>query len=140
MRAFGILAILAILVSASGLTASSARTGTDGALAEAWSAQASQQAELAIIVNKSNPTDSISYSELREYFLAERYCLYHRDHHDRPYRLDIHHAPWRLQPARAEIARDAMAEVNGLTRAHEPPLLHFVKRQDMVAWLPSSLR
>ena len=72
MRAFGILAILAILVSASGLTASSARTGADGALAEAWSAQASQQAELAIIVNKSNPTDSISYSELREYFLAER--------------------------------------------------------------------
>ena len=72
MRAFGILAILAILVSASGLTASSARTRTDGALAEAWSAQASQQAELAIIVNKSNPTDSISYSELREYFLAER--------------------------------------------------------------------
>jgi len=72
MRAFGILAILAILVSASGLTASSARTETDGALAEAWAAQASQQAELAIIVNKSNPTDSISYSELREYFLAER--------------------------------------------------------------------
>ena len=72
MRALGILAILAILVSASGLTASSARTGTDGALAEAWSAQASQQAELAIIVNKSNPTDNISYSELREYFLAER--------------------------------------------------------------------
>ena len=72
MRAFGILAILAILVSASGLTASSARTETNGALAEAWSAQASQLAELAIIVNKSNPTDSISYSELREYFLAER--------------------------------------------------------------------
>jgi len=72
MRALGILAILAILVSASGLTASSARTGTDGALPSARPAQASQQAELAIIVNKSNPTDSISYSELREYFLAER--------------------------------------------------------------------
>lgn len=28
--------------------------------------------ELAIIVNKSNPNDNLSFSELREYFLAER--------------------------------------------------------------------
>ena len=28
--------------------------------------------ELAIIVNKSNPNDNLSFSELREYFMAER--------------------------------------------------------------------
>ena len=72
MRALGILAILTILISASGLTSSSARVETTGALVEARPVQAPQQAELAIIVNKSNPTDNISYSELREYFLAER--------------------------------------------------------------------
>ena len=72
MRAIGILAILTILISASGLTSSSARVETTGAHGEARPVQASQQAELAIIVNKSNPTDNISYSELREYFLAER--------------------------------------------------------------------
>lgn len=72
MRAIGILVTLTILVSASGLTASSARMETKGALSFARPVQVSQPAELAIIVNKSNPTDSISYSELREYFLAER--------------------------------------------------------------------
>jgi uncharacterized protein len=75
-----------------------------------------------------------------EYFLTERYCLYHHERDGEPYRLDIHHPPWRLQPARARITHDNMAEVNGLTRLHEPPLLHFVKRQDMIAWMPSSLR
>src|SRR5688572_27304944 len=31
-----------------------------------------------------------------EYFLTERYCLYHYDRRRRPYRLDIHHRPWSL--------------------------------------------
>ena len=35
-----------------------------------------------------------------EYFLMERYCLYHRDRRGRPYRLEIHHRPWSLQRAR----------------------------------------
>jgi uncharacterized protein YqjF (DUF2071 family) len=74
-----------------------------------------------------------------EYFLTERYCLYHVDRRGRPYRLDIHHRPWRLQPATANVTRNTMAEVCGLTRADEPPLLHFAKRQDMIAWLPTSL-
>jgi ABC-type phosphate transport system substrate-binding protein len=34
--------------------------------------QTRPQVELAIIVNKSNPNDSLSFSELREYFMAER--------------------------------------------------------------------
>ena len=74
-----------------------------------------------------------------EYFLAERYCLYHVDHRGRPYRLDIHHPPWSLQPARAEIARNSMASVHGLTLPDRKPLLHFAKRQDTVAWLPEML-
>jgi uncharacterized protein YqjF (DUF2071 family) len=75
-----------------------------------------------------------------EYFLTERYCLYHVTRRGRPYRLDIHHPPWPLQPARAEFGRNSMAEVNGLTLPTEPPLLHFSLRQDMVAWPPSSVR
>lgn len=34
--------------------------------------QTRSQMELAIIVNKSNPNDNLSFSELREYFMAER--------------------------------------------------------------------
>ena len=42
------------------------------ASASAQVMQARSQVELAIIVNKSNPNDNLSFSELREYFMAER--------------------------------------------------------------------
>jgi uncharacterized protein len=44
-----------------------------------------------------------------EYFLAERYCLYTTDERRRPYRADIHHRPWPLQPAEADIDANSMA-------------------------------
>ena len=74
-----------------------------------------------------------------EYFLTERYCLYNLDHLERPYRLEIHHPPWPLQPAQAQLHRNTMADVNGLSLPDEPPLLHFAQRQDMVAWGPERL-
>jgi uncharacterized protein len=74
-----------------------------------------------------------------EYFLTERYCLYHVDHHGAPYRLDIHHPPWRLQLADATLARNRMAEINNLRLSGQAPVLHFSKRQDMIAWPPCGL-
>lgn len=74
-----------------------------------------------------------------EYFLTERYCLYHRDRHGRAYRLEIHHRPWCLQLARAEIALNTMAAANDLTTNDAPLLLHFARRQDVVTWLPTRL-
>jgi uncharacterized protein YqjF (DUF2071 family) len=75
-----------------------------------------------------------------EYFLTERYCLYHVDHRRRPYRLDIHHPPWPLQPADADIRENTMAEAAGIVLPDTAPLLHFSRRQDMVAWWPSPVR
>ena len=72
-----------------------------------------------------------------EYFLTERYCLYERNHFGRPYRLDIHHPPWPLQAAECELRENSMAEAAGLTLPPSPPVLHFAKRQDMVAWAPT---
>lgn len=74
-----------------------------------------------------------------EYFLTERYCLYHLDHRGRPYRLEIHHPPWPLQPAHVHWLQNTMARASGLSLPHEAPLLHFVSRQDMVAWAPSGV-
>ena len=74
-----------------------------------------------------------------EHFLTERYCLYHTRRDGSPYRLEIHHPPWRLQHARARVARNTMTEMEGVRLPATPPLLHFVKRQDMVAWLPTRL-
>lgn len=78
-------------------------------------------------------------TESLEYFLTERYCLYHVDRRGAPYRLEIHHPPWRLQPARAKVMRNTMADVNGLALPDQMPLFHFVKRQDAVAWAPVSV-
>jgi uncharacterized protein len=74
-----------------------------------------------------------------EYFLTERYCLYNLNHAGGPYRLEIHHPPWALQPAQAAFACNTMATAAGLTVIDTPPLLHFSKRQDMVAWSPTTL-
>jgi uncharacterized protein YqjF (DUF2071 family) len=74
-----------------------------------------------------------------EYFLTERYCLYAHDHHDRPYRLDIHHPPWTLRTARADFQRNSMVGAAGLTLPDVAPLLHFASRQDMVGWPPQRL-
>lgn len=67
-----------------------------------------------------------------EYFLTERYCLYTLDE-GRLWRADIHHLPWPLQVADAEIELNTMApdslELNG-----EEPLFHFSRNQDVVIW------
>jgi uncharacterized protein YqjF (DUF2071 family) len=72
-----------------------------------------------------------------EYFLTERYCLYHHNRQSRPCRLEIHHRPWALQRARAAISVNTMAAASGLEIDGTPALLHFARRQDVVVWAPT---
>ena len=74
-----------------------------------------------------------------EDFLTERYCLYQRNRHGGVYRLDIHHPPWSLQIARATISTNTMAARSGVTLNGAPALLHFARRQDLLAWPPARL-
>lgn len=69
-----------------------------------------------------------------EHFLTERYCLFTVDSSSHAYRLDIHHPPWPLQGAEAAITANTMAEAAGIPLPEIAPLLHFSRRQDMVAW------
>jgi uncharacterized protein YqjF (DUF2071 family) len=75
-----------------------------------------------------------------EYFLTERYCLYTTDASSHMRRLEIHHLPWHLQMAEAEIETNTMATAAGLRLPSMAPRLHFTKRQDMIAWLPTAVR
>jgi uncharacterized protein YqjF (DUF2071 family) len=80
----------------------------------------------------------IRFSAVRgslEFFLTERYCLYTVDA-GQVRRLNIHHPPWRLQPATATFHVNTMTDPIGLALPAVAPTLHFAKRQDMVAWLP----
>lgn len=74
-----------------------------------------------------------------EHFLTERYCLYAVTHRYVAYRLEIHHPPWLLEAARAEIPCNTMADAAGLRLPSMAPLLHFAKRQDMVCWPADTL-
>lgn len=69
-----------------------------------------------------------------EHWLTERYCFYTLDRRQAIVRGDIHHKPWPLQPAEAEIAVNTMTKPLGLTLPDTPPLLHFARRVEVVAW------
>jgi uncharacterized protein len=66
------------------------------------------------------------------HFLTERYCLY-AEHAGRLKRAAIHHEPWPLQPAEAEIEENTLPPA-GIELLDEHPLLHFSARQDVVIW------
>ncbi len=68
-----------------------------------------------------------------EHFLTERYCLY-TVHQEQVYRCEIHHPPWPLQNALAEIETNTMAHAAGITLPDSPPLLHFSARQEVLIW------
>ena len=69
-----------------------------------------------------------------EYFLTERYCLYTMTRSGDSRRLEIHHKPWPLQTAEAQIAVNTMARAAGITLPAVAPLVHFAKRMDVVTW------
>jgi uncharacterized protein YqjF (DUF2071 family) len=71
-----------------------------------------------------------------EEFLTERYCLFTVDGSFHTLRVDVHHPRWPLQPAEAELTRNTMADAAGIRLPAMPPLLHFSRRQDVVAWRP----
>lgn len=68
-----------------------------------------------------------------EHWLTERYCLY-TVHAGRVYRGEVHHEPWPLQDARAEIAINSIATVAGLVLPETEPLLHFARKLDVLIW------
>jgi uncharacterized protein YqjF (DUF2071 family) len=69
-----------------------------------------------------------------EYFLTERYCLYTTTRSGEPRRLEIHHQPWPLHLADAQIAVNTMASAAGIALPKTAPLLHFAKRLDVLTW------
>jgi uncharacterized protein len=66
-----------------------------------------------------------------EYFLTERYCLY-AEHEASLFRAEIHHRPWPLQPAEAQIDLNTMPPSQ--LQLEDEPLFHYSARQDVVIW------
>ena len=68
-----------------------------------------------------------------DYWLAERYCLYTVDDTQSVRRGEIHHPPWPLQSATAEITHNTMATPYGIDLRGDP-VCHYASRQDVVFW------
>jgi uncharacterized protein YqjF (DUF2071 family) len=67
-----------------------------------------------------------------EAWLVERYRLYTVDD-GQVYAADIHHRPWTVQDADADIAENTMTAPLGIA-LHGEPLLQYAARQDVVFW------
>jgi uncharacterized protein YqjF (DUF2071 family) len=85
-------------------------------------------AELDVSYRPTGPVGQAGPGTL-EHFLTERYCLY-TEHQRELYRAEIHHGPWPLQAAEAELRENTLAPV----ALEGEPLLHYSERQDVVIW------
>ena len=70
-----------------------------------------------------------------EHFLIERYCLYSATTKGHLLRGEIHHPPWELQLAEAQIEDNTIAD-QLISPLPAKPLLHFSRQQDVAAWAP----
>jgi uncharacterized protein len=62
-----------------------------------------------------------------EYFLAERYLLY-TSADRRLWQAQVHHEPYPLQEARAEVMVEGLVDAAGIERPEgQPPLAHFAR-------------
>ena len=69
------------------------------------------------------------------HFLTERYTLF-APRGGAVLETEIHHLPWRLRRAEAEIVENRLPEAAGVPCPDGPPLLHFAERQDTLVWAP----
>jgi uncharacterized protein len=102
-----------------------------------WTAYESQRSSGdAAFAGRYRPVGPVSYAlpGTLDHFLTERYCLYTVDRNFHAWTVDIHHPPWPLQPAELLLSKNTMADAAGIPLPPIAPLLHFSRRQDVVAW------
>lgn len=69
-----------------------------------------------------------------EYFLMERSCLFTNDLGGQPVRANLHHVPWPLEEAEAEIEQNDLAASIGIRLPDQKPVLHYSRRLAVYIW------
>jgi uncharacterized protein YqjF (DUF2071 family) len=96
------------------------------------SSRARVEAELRAQYRAVKPVERRAPGTL-EHWLTERYCLYTVPG-GRVLRAEIHHAPWPLQDAEADIAQNTMASAARIELPETAPVLHFAKTLQVLIW------
>jgi uncharacterized protein len=68
-----------------------------------------------------------------EHFLTERYCLFTAQG-GKISVGHIHHLPWPLEPAEADIRLNELPAAHGIKLPKRPPVLHFVRELEVYIW------
>jgi uncharacterized protein len=72
-----------------------------------------------------------------EHFLTERYCLFTRWGNQVKIG-NIHHMPWPLEEAEAEITVNELPAAFGITLPKQPPVLHYTRELVVYLWSPQT--
>ena len=93
-------------------------------------------APAADFIARYRPTGSVFHAPpgSLDHWLTERYCLYTTGPSGRLFRCEIHHWPWPLQPAEAEVAVNTMTVSQGIRLPDLPPRLQFARRLKVAVW------
>jgi uncharacterized protein len=82
------------------------------------------------------PTGAVFYSVpgTLDHWLTERYCLFSARNPGQVVYGDIHHGPWPLQPAEAEVRVNTMLQPIEIKLPNGKPVSHFARYREVVAW------
>ena len=69
-----------------------------------------------------------------EYFLMERSSMFTRNRDGRATRASLHHVPWPLEDAEAEIGQNDLARSIGIELPDIEPVLHYSRRLAVYVW------
>jgi uncharacterized protein YqjF (DUF2071 family) len=69
-----------------------------------------------------------------EFFLMERSSLFTRNRAGQAERSSLHHVPWPLEDAEAEIERNDLAQSIGIELPDIQPVLHYSRRLAVYVW------
>jgi len=85
--------------------------------------------------SRYRPVSSVQFAQpgTLKHWLTERYCLY-TVRNQRVYRADVHHQPWPLQDAEAQIETNSMAKAAGIELPTIDPLLYFARKLEVIVW------
>jgi uncharacterized protein len=75
-----------------------------------------------------------------EYFFSERNCVFSTNRAGEPIRANLHHVPWPLEEAQADIERNDLAASIGIELPRMEPVLHYSRRLAVYVWPAELLR
>jgi uncharacterized protein YqjF (DUF2071 family) len=112
------------------------RVAQEGEAVHYHSTRTHRRAAVATFEASYTPSGAVSHTGpgTLEHWLTARYCLYAVDRHGRVGYGDIHHAPWPLQDASAELRSNTMAVPLHVELPRTQPVLHFARYLEVVAW------